>query len=589
MWKNTFIFLQKIGKSLMLPVAVLPVAGLLLGIGSANYALIPDIVSQIMAQGGEVIFGNLPLIFAIGVALGLTNNDGVSALAAVIGYVVMLAAMGVIAGFLEIDPAMIKPIMGISSLNTGVFGGILAGGLAAYMFNHFYRIKLPDYLGFFAGKRFVPIITAICAIFLGLILAYIWPPVQKQIDIFSHWAAYSNPAQAATLYGIVERLLLPFGLHHIWNVPFFFQMGEFINSSGEVVHGDIARFFAGDKTAGILAGGFIFKMWGLPAAAIAIWHCARPQDRRRVGGLMISAALTSFLTGITEPIEFAFMFVAPVLYLIHALLVGLAFATMNLLGAHMGFTFSQGFIDFTAFLTQHSRPWLVFIVGPVFALVYYTVFRLFIIRFDVKTPGRENLNDIQQQAAAPDNRFDIGHHLVMALGGRSNIKSLDACITRLRISVADTDKIDQAGLKALGASGVVLIGNGVQVIFGTRSENLMTDMEVYLRQAGSEADTALTTSVQPASLIHESPAFSMHALDNVDQEKLVFALGGMENIRELAGCAQTRLRIILNQPEKLNFEAVIAAGVEAIMPVDSQTWHLLVGLGAEDLAKALRS
>ncbi|WP_435541298.1 PTS transporter subunit EIIC, partial [Azospirillum sp. ST 5-10] len=236
---------------------------------------------------GDVIFGNLPLIFAIGVAVGFTENDGVAAIAATIGYVVMLATMGVMAGVWGLEP---KVIMGIPSMETGVFGGILAGGLAAAMFNRYYKIALPPYLGFFAGKRFVPIVTGLTAIALGAVLSVVWPPVQQGIDVFSHWAAESDPRLAATIYGFVERLLIPFGLHHIWNVPFFFEIGSFTDAAGKVVHGDINRFFAGDPTSGILAGAFLFKMFGLPAAAIAIWHEARPDQRVKVGGMMISAA-----------------------------------------------------------------------------------------------------------------------------------------------------------------------------------------------------------------------------------------------------------------------------------------------------------
>ena len=247
---NLFGSLQKIGKALMLPVAVLPVAGLLLGIGSAHFGIIPVQVSSIMKASGDVIFGNLPLIFAIGVALGFTDNDGVAAIAATVGFVVMNATLGVMAGLFKVTPSL---VMGIPAMDTGVFGGILAGGLAAFMFKHFYRITLPTYLGFFSGKRFVPIITAMGAIALGVALSFLWPPVQRGINLFSHWAAVGSPRSAATVYGLVERLLLPFGLHHIWNVPFFFEMGTFKGSAGRMVSGDINRFFAGDPTAGILA------------------------------------------------------------------------------------------------------------------------------------------------------------------------------------------------------------------------------------------------------------------------------------------------------------------------------------------------
>ncbi|WP_028537005.1 glucose-specific PTS transporter subunit IIBC [Paludibacterium yongneupense] len=494
---NAFGLLQKIGKSLMTPVAVLPVAGILLGVGAAHFSWIPEIVSHLMEQGGGAVFGNLPLLFAVGVALGLTDNDGVASVAAIVGYVVLLGAMGVMAPILGNTPAT---VMGMQTMDTGVFGGILSGMVAAFMFNRYYRIELPSYLGFFAGKRFVPIVTAIASIVLGVILAFIWTPIQAGINSFSHWAAVSNPAVAVTLYGFVERLLLPFGLHHIWNAPFFFVMGDFTDAAGKVIHGDINRFFAGDPTAGILAGGFLPKMWGLPAAAIAIAHSAKPENRTRIMALMASAALTSFLTGITEPIEFAFLFVAPILYGVHAVLVGLAFYLMNTLGAHMGFTFSQGFIDFSVFYVKDVKPWLVFILGPIYAIVYYGLFRVLISALNLKTPGREDDEEeglavataapAAAAAAAPTSaekaaakaaaNNSMSESLVAAFGGRENLTALDACITRLRITVGDVAKVDQHRLKALGAAGVVVVGNNVQAIFGPRSENLKTDMQKYL-------------------------------------------------------------------------------------------------------------
>ncbi len=484
MFKAAFAFLQKIGKSLMLPVAVLPAAGILLGVGSADFTFIPNAVESVMAQAGGAIFGNLPLIFAVGVALGLTNNDGVSALAATVGYFVLLATMGVVA---EMNGVETKDIAGIPSLDTGVFGGIIIGGIAAWLFNKYYRISLPSYLGFFAGKRFVPIVTSFAAIFLGLALAFIWPPIEGGIRVFSNEAATGNQTLAVTLYGFIERLLIPFGLHHIWNVPFFFEIGEFVKPDGEVVRGDITRFFAGDKTAGILAGAFLFKMWGLPAAAIAIWHCAKPEKREATKGLMLSAALTSFLTGITEPIEFSFMFLAPILYGIHAVLAGFSQFLFNILDVRMGFTFSQGFIDFMLYWKLNTKPWMVLIVGPIYALVYYAVFRVTITMLDLKTPGREE-DEVSLAEAHEDAAMGMAKQLVLAFGGRSNIDTLDACITRLRISVKDTAKVNQGTLKSLGAAGVVVAGTGVQAIFGTRSENLMTDMAEYMKTAGDEAD-----------------------------------------------------------------------------------------------------
>ena len=283
----------------------------------------------------------------------------------------------------------------MKSMETGVFGGIIIGAVAAVLFNRYYRIELPAYLGFFAGKRFVPIVTGIAAIAVGLALSVVWPPIQDGINVFSHWAAESDPRTAATIYGFVERLLIPFGLHHIWNVPFFFQIGSYTDAAGHVVHGDINRFFAGDRTAGILAGAFIFKMFGLPAAALAIWYTARPENRLLVGGIMISAALTSFLTGITEPIEFSFLFVAPVLYLMHAMLAASAQFLANTFDMHMGFTFSQGGIDFLLFnvfgKTAHNW-WIVLVAGPIYALIYFLLFHTVILRFNLKTPGREDSN-----------------------------------------------------------------------------------------------------------------------------------------------------------------------------------------------------
>jgi PTS system glucose-specific IIC component len=325
--KTAFSFLQKIGKSLMLPVAVLPIAGLLLGIGSAKFSVLPLALSDIMAQSGGAIFGHLPLIFAIGTALGLAKNDGVSALSAVVGYVVMLASMGATAAALGLPTKM---IMGMPSIDTGVFGGIIVGMIAATLFNRFYTVQLPPYLGFFAGKRSVPILTAGSAILLGLVLTVVWPPVGRAIQGFSLWAAAENPVAAFSLYGFIERLLIPFGLHHIWNVPFFMEVGQYVDPfTGKTLTGEIARYIGGDPTAGNLAGGYLFKMWGLPAAALAMWRMAKPENRKKVGGIMISAALTSFITGITEPIEFAFLFLAPLLYFTHAVLCAIAYAPLH--------------------------------------------------------------------------------------------------------------------------------------------------------------------------------------------------------------------------------------------------------------------
>ncbi|ASB02887.1 PTS glucose transporter subunit IIBC [Proteus mirabilis] len=479
MFKNLFVVLQKIGKSLMLPVSVLPIAGILLGVGSAGLSWIPVSVSQVMAEAGGSVFSNMPLIFAIGVALGFTNNDGVSALASVVAYGIMSKTMLVVAPWvLGLSPDSVE----IQRLtDTGVLGGIIAGIIAASMFNRFYRIKLPEYLGFFAGKRFVPIISGLIAIFVGILLSFIWPPIGTAIQRFSEWAAYQNPAVAFGIYGVVERALVPFGLHHIWNVPFQMQVGEYVNSAGQVFHGDIPRYMAGDPTAGMLSGGFLFKMFGLPAAAIAIWHTARPENRVKVGGIMISAALTAFLTGITEPIEFSFMFVAPILYVIHAILAGLAFVICILLGMRDGTSFSHGLIDFIVLSGNSSKLYLFPIIGILYAITYYSIFRFLIVKLNLKTPGRE----VEEKNAKQADKSAMGQSLVAAFGGKDNISSLDACITRLRIGVKEIDKVDRDELKRLGAAGVVVVGSGIQAIFGPKSDNLKTEMDEYIRSIGT--------------------------------------------------------------------------------------------------------
>ena len=585
-FKKAFGLLQQIGKSLMLPVSVLPVAGILLGVGSSKFSWIPLVISNMMAASGDAIFANLPLIFAIGVALGLANNDGVSALASVVGYFVMVATLGVMATLLKLPKEFIKPVVGIPSIDTGVFGGILIGGVAAFLFSKYYRIKLPPYLGFFAGKRFVPIVTSFAAIALGVILSFIWPPIQGVIRTFGSWAAEGNPATAVFLYGVVERSLLPFGLHHIWNVPFFFEIGDFVNAHGEHIHGDMKRFFAGDPTAGILGGGFLFKMWGLPAAAIAIWHCAKKERRAEVFGIMISAALTSFLTGITEPIEFAFLFVAPLLYGVHALLAGIGFVLMYEMGGRLGYTFSHGFIDYVLYFAKDTKPWLVLVLGPIYAVFYYSVFRFLITRFNLKTPGREDTDLGAAAAGAAAEAGSLPAQVVLALGGRGNIAALDACITRLRVGLVDISKADPDRLKALGAAGVVKVGNGLQAIFGTMSENLKTDIEEFLRSTGSDQPMAAAPTA-PVAMAKAEPV--QITPESAERARLLLgALGGRENLREVSPTALTRVRVVLVDAARVDQAALKAAGI-GLMQVHPDTLHLLVGVGqAEATAAAMQ-
>lgn len=618
--RNAFSLLQKIGKAMMLPVSVLPVAGILLGVGSANFTWLPPIVSLLMAQAGGAIFGFLPLLFAIAIAVGLTENDGVAALASTVGYLVLLATMGVATAFFAlwhgappvmegINPAPdligqirqvlaaavtqgrfvagsseIKSIMGMGSIETGVFGGILIGLVAGWVFNRFYRTQLPSYLGFFAGKRAVPIITAFAAIGLGLVLSIVWPPIGAVIQRFSHWASTEQPVIAFTLYGFIERLLLPIGLHHVWNVPFFFEVGRYVDPvTGQVARGEINRFIAGDPTAGNMTGGYLFKMWGLPAAAMAMWHAARPENRLKVGGIMASAALTAFLTGITEPIEFAFLFLAPFLYFIHAVLAGAAYGACILLGIKHGMTFSHGLIDFVVLYPKsHHAAWL-FVLGPVWAVVYYGVFRFAIAKFDLKTPGREVevVTTAEAKNAVAEN---FALQIVRGLGGRGNIAALDACITRLRVKLHDVSKVDAPKLKALGAAGVITMGDGVQAIFGTRAENLKTDIQEYLKVAGPEAD-----QLEEASPIKAPPPSGIVSrLRDPDAARkaaaVIAALGGPKNITRLDACAETRLRVVVKDITQVNDNELRAAGIAGLVKLPGNIAHLLAGLNADQYA-----
>ncbi len=632
MWKKAFALLQQMGKSLMLPVSVLPIAGLLLGLGSAKFSKpetffwMPEFLAQIMKQSGDAIFANLPLIFAVSVAIGFTGNDGVSALAATVGFAVFLAALGAASTTLWGVPAeSLKPVMGIASLDTGVFGGLIMGCVAAYLFNKFFRIQLPQYLGFFAGKRFVPIITSFAAIAVALLLSIIWPPIGNGIKVAAAAAADgSNVPLTAALYGIVERSLLPFGLHHIWNVPFFFEIGSFTDpTTGNIVHGDINRFFAGDPTAGILGGAYWFKMFGLPAAAIAIWQSAKPKNRAITGGIMISAAFTSFLTGITEPIEFSFMFVAPLLYVAHAFMAGFCDWLFQILGGKMGFTFSHGFIDFFLFNSLGTKSWMIIAFGPFFAALYYFVFRFAIKTFDFKTPGREDEIEGEVAAAPVGKGAELARELVRAFGGRNNIATLDACITRLRITVNDLKLVNKARLKQLGASGVLEMGNSAQAIFGPRSENLKTDMIEYLKTAGAEADEAYAPTPAEVAVVGAGASGAIAPNGTLDGNgaensaensasnsagngsgngatppardpdaatragEFIRALGGSNNIRQIDAAALTRLRVTVADDAAVDEAALTAAGVDGLMRLPDQTLHLIVGLNADQYAEAI--
>ncbi|RFU69278.1 PTS glucose transporter subunit IICBA [Peribacillus saganii] len=521
MFKKIFGVLQKVGKALMLPVAILPAAGILLAFGNAlqNPTLIQFapflqsdgvvMVASVMESAGDIIFGNLALLFAVGVAIGLAGGEGVAGLAAIIGFLIMNVTMGTVLGIEAKDVQASKEfanVLGIPTLSTGVFGGIIVGIVAAYMYNKFFEIELPSYLGFFAGKRFVPIATAASAVLLGLLMLVIWPPIQHGLNSFSENMLGANLTLSAFVFGLIERSLIPLGLHHIFYSPFWFEFGSYTSEAGKLVKGDQAIFMAQikdgvqDLTAGtFMTGKFPFMMFGLPAAALAIYHEARPERKAIVGGLMASAALTSFLTGITEPLEFSFLFVAPVLFAIHAVFAGLSFMTMHLLNVKIGMTFSGGLIDYILFglINPQTNAWLVIPVGLVLAVIYYFGFRFAISKFNLKTPGREVETETEEEENKAGKPGNLAGDILQAMGGQGNIAHLDACITRLRVSVNDVKEVDKEKLKKLGAAGVLEVGNNIQAIFGPRSETIKGQMKDIMSGKKSKAEkSAMTDEVE---------------------------------------------------------------------------------------------
>ncbi|NGZ73740.1 glucose-specific PTS transporter subunit IIBC [Saccharibacillus alkalitolerans] len=548
MFKQLFGLLQRVGKAVMLPVAILPAAGLLLAIGTLLVSpdfleLAPALdvqwvqsVATVLMKAGDIVFANLPLLFAVGVAVGLSDGEGVAGLAAIVGFLIMNVTLGVVVG---VTPALTSEtglgyasVLGIPTLSTGVFGGIIIGILAAVMYKKFFRIELPSYLGFFAGKRFVPIMTAATSILVGLLLVVIWPPIQHALNSLSNVMINGNPTLSAFIFGCIERALIPFGLHHIFYSPFWYEFGEYVNKAGEVFRGDQRIFMAQmrdgvDFTAGMfMTGKFPFMMFGLPAAALAIYHEARPEHKKYVAGIMGSAALTSFLTGITEPLEFSFLFVAPVLFGIHVIFAGLSFMTMQILGVKIGMTFSGGLIDFLLFgVLQNRTPWWnVIIVGLILAVIYYFGFRFAIRKFNLKTPGREEPTEESANAAAGKGTAgELPQNILSALGGRENISNLDACITRLRVQVNNVGSVDKDRLKNLGAAGVLEVGNNIQAIFGTRSDTIKSQIQDIM--AGRTPVEAPAAAVElPEKNAEASDA--AEAVNVLDEEIIVSPANG---------------------------------------------------------------
>ncbi len=530
-----FGVLQRVGRSFMLPIAILPIAGLFLGIGGSftNETMLETYhLTNIMGPGtfayailtvlkaaGDIVFANLPVIFAIGVAIGMAKKEKeVAALSGAIAFFVMHASIGALIQIHGGADAMLAgsttSVLGITSLQIGVFGGIIVGLGVASLHNRFYKIQLPQVLSFFGGTRFIPIISSVVYLLVGILLYYVWPVVQNGIYAVGDLVRSSGYA-GTWIYGIMERALIPFGLHHVFYLPFWqTAVGGTATINGQLVEGAQNIFFAelGAKdithfnveATRFMSGKFPLMIFGLPGAALAMYHCAKPNKRKIVGGLLLSAALTSMLTGITEPLEFTFLFVAPILYVIPSILAGLSYMLMHILNVGVGMTFSGGFIDMFLFgiLQGNAKTnWInIVLVGIVYFIVYYFLFKFLILKFDFKTPGRDDDDDDEVKLytradvnAAKESKkgneknpvntenTDVTSTLIVSgLGGSENISDVDCCATRLRITVHQADKVNDDLLKKSGAAGVIKKGNGIQVIYGPRVTVIKSNLEDYL-------------------------------------------------------------------------------------------------------------
>ena len=541
MKEKIFGVLQRVGRSFMLPIAILPIAGLLLGIGGSltntnmlqTYGLVDAIgpgtiwnsIFTLMSQAGNVIFANLPLLFAMGVAIGMAKQEkAVAALSSVIAFLIMhttISQLLQIAGKVTIEGNYVKiaadvlngtisSTLGIYSLQMGVFGGIIVGLGVAALHNKFYKIELPQVLSFFGGTRFVPIISAIVYLVVGIVMYFLWPIVQNGIYALGD-VVRSSGYFGTWVYGLIERALIPFGLHHVFYLPFWqTAVGGTATIAGEVVTGAQNIFFAqladpnttqfSVEATRFMSGKFPLMIFALPGAALAMYHCADSKKKKVAGGLLLSAALTSMLTGITEPIEFTFLFVAPMLYVIHCIFAGLAYMLMHIFNVGVGMTFSGGLIDLSLFgiLQGNDKTnWIwVVIIGIIFFIVYYFMFGFIIKKFDLKTPGRDdneevklytredvnNKNDNGVVSPTNDERSKV---ITAGLGGKDNISDVDCCATRLRITVKDASKVKQDLLKKSGAAGVVQKGNGVQVIYGPQVTVIKSNLDLFLESSES--------------------------------------------------------------------------------------------------------
>lgn len=593
--KKLLAGLQKIGGALMLPIAVLPIAGLLLRLGQ------PDLLGfASIAAAGDAIFANLGILFAVGVAVGLAReNHGAAGLAAVVGYLVTTKGAEVL---INVPPGAVAALTGqahdlavaaykaheLSKLS--VPAGIISGLTAGALYNRFSGINLPSYLSFFGGRRFVPIASG----FVGLVYASLfgmeWQHLEDGMDALSRYVLHAG-AFGLFAYGVLNRVLIVTGLHHILNNLAWFILGDYHG-----VTGDLKRFFAGDPTAGAFMSGFFpVMMFGLPAACLAMYHTALPERRRAVAGLLGSIALTSLLTGVTEPIEFTFMFLAPFLYVVHALLTGVAFIIMNALQVRLGFGFSAGLFDYVLNFNRATRPWLLFPVGALYFGLYYGLFRFSIVKLNLKTPGRDAAGTAAP-TTVPTSAGERAVGYIAALGGAGNIVSVDACTTRLRLVVGSQDVVDAEALKSLGARGVVRpSATSLQVVIGANADQVAGEIRDALRAGPSAPVSAASARISSGSLA-APPAPSNTAADTPTAsqppntaaiQSLLTALGGRTNIRSV-DVAASRLRIGVVKSSIVDATAIRSLGLRGLAIPSAECVHLIVGPAATATSVSLR-
>ena len=585
--KQLFAQLQRIGGALMLPIAVLPVAALLLRFGQPDLLNLP-----ILEAAGQAIFDNLGLLFAVGVAIGLAReNHGAAGLAAVVAYLVTTQGAEV---FITAPPQLVALTGQAQTLAIEAFkqnelktltvpAGILCGLLGGVLYNRFHRINLPAYLAFFGGRRFVPILSGVAALVLAAAFGLEWQRIELGMDTLSRAVLAAGP-WGLFGYGVLNRILIVTGLHHVINSLAWFVLGTYHGHTG-----DLNRFFAGDPTAGeFMAGFFPVMMFGLPAACLAMYHTALPDRRRAVAGLLASIALTSFLTGVTEPVEFSFMFLAPALYAVHALLTGFSFIVMNALHVRLGFGFSAGLFDYVLNYKFASRPLLLLPVGALYFGLYYGVFRFAIVKFDLKTPGRESA-ETPVTAAVPATAAEGARAYIAALGGAGNLEAVNACTTRLRLTVKAQDVVDVEALKRLGARGVVRpSATALQVVVGPIADRVAGEIRdglaAMLRESAPAQPPPAAHQAQQdgAELPAEAPPLAKPVI-----EKLLQALGGRSNVRSVER-ASSRLRVGVVNTAKVDGAAIRTLGLRGVAVATSECVHVIVGPAAQSAFLSLR-